>query len=555
VIVVKEIMNNNMKLKIASLALVMTSAGMAAPAYSPHKYQQNDWFGEFGDNIAMYVNPASIAETDQMEAQIGLFQTISGEAGQEFISLGIPYDYDHTFGVSFFRNGATLDGGNNEPYVENSFMFGYAYRLVHELAIGVDLAFLYINQFDINVQYTVGMDVGLSWNPIANSKFGFLQLGLAVQNIVAPAISLANEDAGFVTMADEDVYKIPTNVNLSAFWRGLNRMLEFKAEASFIDVLHDAAEGGLDDPLQKIETSFTATYYLSPMLGVKGRLTKEGYIVAGATVNVKDVNLFRYLRLDLELSHDDIRPDSKNRGFIWAARATARIGQTREESIGDARYRRLKIEPERDYRRAMELYIARNFIEASYAFGKVITKYPAFHLVDQAAFFKGRSFENMRMHKAARETYIEAGQKYRTSEQQANYMYRRMSIDYKEGKYSDALTKYQEIVNKYADTDVKADADYIAGQIKFEQADFAEVIRLLSPILPGNANYVYARYTLGIAYSRQSKFQEAGAAFQDIIDYVPSNQSEKDIQDAARVKLGHIRFSDDPPNLLEAAEL
>jgi len=280
-----------MKLKIASLALVMTSAGMAAPAYSPHKYQQNDWFGEFGDNIAMYVNPASIAETDQMEAQIGLFQTISGEAGQEFISLGIPYDYDHTFGVSFFRNGATLDGGNNEPYVENSFMFGYAYRLVHELAIGVDLAFLYINQFDINVQYTVGMDVGLSWNPIANSKFGFLQLGFAVQNLVAPAISLANEDAGFVTMADEDVYKIPTNVNLSAFWRGLNRMLEFKAEASFIDVLHDAAEGGLDDPLQKIETSFTATYYLSPMLGVKGRLTKEGYIVAGATVNVKDVNL------------------------------------------------------------------------------------------------------------------------------------------------------------------------------------------------------------------------------------------------------------------------
>jgi tetratricopeptide (TPR) repeat protein len=159
------------------------------------------------------------------------------------------------------------------------------------------------------------------------------------------------------------------------------------------------------------------------------------------------------------------------------------------------------------------------------------------------------------MHKAARETYIEAGQKYRFSEQQANYLYRRMSIDYKEGKYSDALTKYQEIVNKYADTDVKADADYIAGQIKFEQSDFNEVIRLLSPILPGNANYAYARYTLGIAYSRESKFLEAGAAFQDIVDYVPSNESEKDIQDAAKVKLGHIFFSDDPPRLLEAAEL
>jgi tetratricopeptide (TPR) repeat protein len=545
-------------LKYASLAFMLSTAVYAGPSYSPHKYQQNDWFGEFGENASMYVNPAGLAEADQKEAQIGIFRTISNEAGQEYFTLAVPIDYSHTFGASLFLNGATLDGGNNEPYVENSYMIGYAYRIIHHLAVGADLAVLQVNQFDIKKQFTVGLDVGLSWNPIANSKFGFLQLGVALQNALQPMISKSGDEGTefLIQYANEGTsYAIPANLNLSAFWRGLNRMLEFKGEFSFIDVLHDKNEGGLDSPLQKMEYSFTATYYLNPMLGIKGRITKEGYFVAGATINIKDWSVFRYLRLDLELSHDDITLDSKNRGFIWASRITSRIGKTREEAIGEERYRRLKIEPERDYRRAMELYIARDFLAAAYAFGLVMTKYPAFHLVDQAAFFKGRSFENMRMHKAARETYIEASQKYSFSEQQANYLYRRMSIDYKEAKFNDALAKYQEITSKYADTDVKADADYIAGQIKFEQNQLAEVVRLLSPILPGNANYVYARYTLGITYSRQEDWDKAIAAFQDIIDYVPANQSERDIRDAAKVKLGHIYLSEEPPRLVEAANL
>ena len=55
-------------------------------------------------------------------------------------------------------------------------------------------------------------------------------------------------------------------------------------------------------------------------------------------------------------------------------------------------------------------------------------------------------------------------------------------------------------MQKYGESDVKADADYIAGQIKFEQGLYQESVDLLcdSP----NANYFYARYTMGIAYSR-----------------------------------------------------
>ena len=539
-------------IKTSALGLAVASTSLFAEAtYTPNKYQQNDWFAEFGGNTSMYVNPAGISETDQLEFSAAFFSTISGEASQEYVSLTYPIDYKHTLGFSLFENGASIEGG--ESYSEIAAQFGYAYRLFHLLSLGVDLSVLYINQFDELKQLTVGADVGLSWNPLASSKYGYLLIGVAVQNLLAPAVSEADGDGSFkfVLMGADDAYKIPTNLNISLFYRGFNRLLEFKAELSVIDLIHDSKEGGKGCNL---EMSFSLTYYLSSHLGVRARFTKEGYPVIGATVNVKDVSIFRYLALDLEMSHDDLWA-KKNRGFVWAVKLTSRFGDTREEKIGEERYRRLKIEPENDYRAAMRLYLNREFLAAAYAFGKVQTKYPAFHLVDQAAFYKAKSFENLRMHKAAKSVYEDAIKRYPQSDQRAKYHFQLMNIDYKEGKYIDAMAKYQNIAQKFGESDVKADADYVAGQIKFEQGLYQESVDLLASILPGNANYFYARYTMGIANSRMSKFDEAENCFRDITEQPVSNQSERDLQDAARVKLGHLFFSGEKPDIAAAAQM
>ena len=538
------------KAAVFGLALASTSL-FAEATYSPHKYQQNDWFAEFGGNTSMYVNPAGISETEQLEFSAAFFSSISGEASQEYVSLTFPMDYKHTLGFSFFENGASIDDGPS--YGEYAFMFGYAYNLMQFLALGVDISVLYINQFDEVKQLTLGADVGVSWNPLASSKYGYLLVGVALQNALQPAVSTSAEEDGmkFVLFTESEAYKIPSNLNISFFYRGLNRALEAKVELSIIDVMHESSEGG--DGMN-LEQSFTLTYYLSPHLGVRARFTKECYPVVGATVNVKDVSIFRYLALDLEMSHDDLW-EKKNRGFIWAVKLTSRFGDTREEKIGEERYRRLKIEPENDYRAAMRLYLNRQFLEAAYAFGKVQTKYPAFHLVDQAAFYKAKSFENLRMHKAAKSVYEDAIKRYPQSDQRAKYHFQLMNIDYKEGKYTEAMAKYQNIAQKFGESDVKADADYVAGQIKFEQGLYQEAVDLLAAILPGNANYFYARYTMGIANSRMQKWDEAENCFRDITEQPVSNQSERDLQDAAKVKLGHLFFSGEKPDIAAAAQL
>jgi len=421
-----------------------------------------------------------------------------------------------------------IEGG--ESYSEIAAQFGYAYRLFHLLSLGVNLDVLYINQFDKNYQLKVNADVGMSWNPLASSKYGYLLIGVAVQNLLAPVVDEA-----------DDAYKLPTNLNLSLFYRGFNRLLELKAEFSVLD-------------LCDFEMSFSLTYYLFPHLGVRARYTKDGNPVLGATVNFKDLSIFRYLALDLEMSHDDLWA-KKNRGFVWAVKLTTRFGDTREEKVGEERYRRLIIQPENDYYAAKSLYLNRQFLDAAYAFGEIQTKYPTFRLVDQAAFYEAKSFENLRMHKAAREIYRDAIKRYPQSNLLAKYHFQLMNMDYKEGKYTEALNKYQIFAQKFGKSDAKADADYIAGQIKFEQGLYKESIDLHASIPPGNANYLYARYTMGIANSRMGKWDEAENCFHDITKQPVSNKSERDIQNAAKVKLGHLFFSGEKPDIAAAAQM
>ncbi|WP_407455986.1 tetratricopeptide repeat protein, partial [Fibrobacter sp.] len=83
----------------------------------------------------------------------------------------------------------------------------------------------------------------------------------------------------------------------------------------------------------------------------------------------------------------------------------------------------------------------------------------------------------------------DAIKRYPQSDQKAKYHFQLMNIDYKEGKYTEAMSKYQNIAQKFGESDVKADADYVAGQIKFEQGLYQESVDLLAAILPGNANY------------------------------------------------------------------
>jgi hypothetical protein len=265
-------------------------SGIFAQQYTPHWYQQNDWFLEFGENTAQYVNPASIAENDQIEAALGIFTTISGKAGQEFFAIVHPFDYNHSAGFTIFENGASLEG-DAAPFVENAYQLAYAYRfgpklpMSHQLAVGVNVTVIQFDLFNLEDLsfFSYGLDVGLSYNPVSNSKFGHLQFGLAAQNVIQPQVKRTDAT---------ETYPIPRNINPSVFWRGWRTdgysRIEAAASVSLVDITSDHYDEMRFFPSARI------TYFIGPMLGLKVKWSKQEYLVFGGTVNVKRINLFRY---------------------------------------------------------------------------------------------------------------------------------------------------------------------------------------------------------------------------------------------------------------------
>ena len=63
-------------------------------------------------------------------------------------------------------------------------------------------------------------------------------------------------------------------------------------------------------------------------------------------------------------------------------------------------------------------------------------------------------------------------EEYTTSDMRSKYLYGLETIDYREGKYEDALKNHAFITNLYAESDIRPDADYLAGEIHFLRKNY-----------------------------------------------------------------------------------
>jgi TolA-binding protein len=212
-------------------------------------------------------------------------------------------------------------------------------------------------------------------------------------------------------------------------------------------------------------------------------------------------------------------------------------------------------EPEEAFQEAMKLYLQRRFLESAYAFGKVVVKYPTYRKVDIATYYQGKSFENMRMHTVAKKVYETGIQNYDASDYVPKYYFQMLNVAYKEENWGEALSNYNIIAGQYAQSDIKADADYVMGQAYFAQGRNGEARKLLEGIKPEDANFGYAQYTLGLISTKENKLDAAQQHFEGILTRQPRNKSERDLREAAAVKLGHVLYSLPEPKLTRAVEL
>ena len=190
-----------------------------------------------------------------------------------------------------------------------------------------------------------------------------------------------------------------------------------------------------------------------------------------------------------------------------------------------------------DYRTAMRLYLNDQYLEASAAFDKLIKNTPDHRLMDQAAFYRAKAYENHQMYKEAKAAYGDAIKLYPNSNQQDKYHLGLLNIAYSENRYEDALAEYKFFVQHFKGSDSRCEADYIAGLTKFKQGNYKEAVGLLASINSGNSYYFNARYTSGLAYDRMGQKEKAEKCFRSILDEPAANESEFALQDSAMCKL------------------
>lgn len=508
--------------RIVISTLLATSASLWALDYTPSRYQQLDYFGGFGDNTAMFINPASIAEADQAEVMAAIYSTVNNQAGLNYVSAVMPFGLKHSFGVSAFINGASVDNATvgNGSFRKDAIFLGYGYRALHWLSVGADVSVINLNNFG-ETSNPIGLDVGVQLNPIQNSKFGFLQIGASVQN----AVKVENDNT--------------TNLNLGTHWMGFNRTVEARAEVGMIDITPNSA----DNAKTAMAWAAGVAYYISPNVAVGLKQTREGFPMLTFAGNAKRLSYLRYLNVELDVTHDGISFNDQKRGLLWNVKATTRFGPTREEREGAKRYARLIREPELAFQEAMRLYVKRDYLAAAYAFGKVIVRYPTYRKADAATYYQGRAFENLRMNDVAKKIYASGVKTHDASDYVPKFYYQQMNVAYKERKLAEVEKNYNIIVTQYGQSDVRGDADYVMGQAYFDAGQNTSARKLLENIRQDDPNFGYANYTLGLISTKEGKLDEAKTHFEAILSRQSRNKSERELQEAAAVKLGHVLYT------------
>jgi outer membrane protein assembly factor BamD (BamD/ComL family) len=138
--------------------------------------------------------------------------------------------------------------------------------------------------------------------------------------------------------------------------------------------------------------------------------------------------------------------------------------------------------------------------------------------------------------------YKSALEEYTTSDMRPKYLYGLENIDYRENKYEDALKNHAFITNLYGESEIRPDADYLAGEIHFLRKNYTAAEQLLSKLKPGDPSYMYAQYTLSVINVENRKVEPAVMNLKRVIEDTTQEAGAQLLQDAANTKLGHLYF-------------
>ncbi len=551
-------------------------------------YFQADFTQDLTEWSAPLINPSLMYRVNQMHFNLlSIYRwPILGDQwlGFQHVAALIPLRRNHTVGLTVLGGGGNIErtkldpsggiqpdlSGGGDHFQDVWFIGNYSWRILPQLVLGTNLKIRMQNQFgDLRVSLpsqkgpgAPGLDLGVYYNPLDHYRFGDLGFSLCIVDLLPSQITWLDENQQGQQYPELTVNRIRAGFRYSAF----NDNLVFAGEYLVDNLLGKLFESwdsykqmylapdSLGNMIGKISIAhrvgFHAKYMFIPSVWLKAGWTNNNIPYLGFNYNYMFAlpEMINYLNVDFHLGYSFIETLLKEsdkrdeRGFTGALRFSVDFGPTREQRESKRMYDKLILAPMDAYNEAMRLYLAGKYWEAGFAFGKVLSLFPNFHLNDKATWYLGNCYRFLYMNDIAREVYKSALEEYTTSETRSKYLYGLQALDYREGKYEEALKNHAFVINLYGDSDIRPDADYLAGQIHFKRKNYNVAEQLLGGITTGDPNYLYAQYTLAIINVENNKEQAAVQNLTYIINDTTQNASDQLLQDAANTKLGHLYY-------------
>jgi TolA-binding protein len=531
-------------------------------------YFQADYIQDLSDFSSGIVNPALLYRVNQLRAEAGFYRwnveaDISNKSlGYQEFSFLIPLRLNHTVGFSLTGTTQGIDkmkigdGPSYQMVPDGQANYGdlwfighYSWRILPWFVAGTNLKLRNQNEFGLGSGWGFGMDLGVYFNPMDHYRYGDLGFSVNLQDIIPTQIAWKGK-----TLLDRDTSTNIISVTRLRFgtrYSGFNDRVIVDAEGLVDNMFSDFWKGAMSDITsdsvsagmlrRAFRMSFHVKYEFIPQLWLKAGWMNNNIPYIGFNYNViySLPEMINYLNYDFHLGYSVLEPE---RGVTMMNKLSTDFGPTREQRESKRLYDQLILAPMDAYNEAMRLYLAGKYWEASYAFGKVISLYPNFYLNDKATFYMGNCYRFLQMNGTARAVYKGALEEYTTSDMRPKYLYGLENIDYREGKYEEALKNHAFITNLYAESEIRPDADYLAGEVHFLRKNYTAAEQLLSKLRPGDPSYLYAQYTLSIINVENKKMEAAVINLRNVVNDTTQDAGVQLLQDASNTKLGHLYF-------------
>ena len=556
---------------VVGMLLSMIGSGKCQTGGYDAPFFQADYIQDLSDFSSGIINPALLYRVNQFRLEGGFYRwQVDGDAstvalGYQELSFLAPIRLNHTIGFSWIGAGATIDRTTitdasntirdlgNANFGDNWFIGHYSWRILPWFIAGTNVKLRYENKFGNGQDLGAGLDLGVYINPVDHYRFGDLGFSINLQDIV-PAFTLWHDNDSTVSDNDVGVTRLRAGVR----YAGLNDRLVIDGEAVIDNAFAQlwawrmkadqvlTTGTSLDDQLKMAyRGSIHVKWQFIPQVWLKLGWSNNNIPYVGFNFNFiyPLPEMINYLNYDVNIGYAISIPGQEDeRGLTMMHRVSTDIGPTREQRESKRLYDQLILAPMDAYNEAMRLYLAGKYWESAFAFGKVLSLYPNFYLNDKAAYYMGDSYKRLYMNETARAVFKSALEEYTTSDMRAKYLYGLETIDYREGKYEDALKNHAFITNLYAESDIRPDADYVAGEIHFLRKNYNAAEQLLGRIKAGSPSYLYAQYTLSIINIEDKKMEAAVQNLQNIIADTTQDPSTQLLEDAANVKIGHAYY-------------